>query len=189
MSVKTFQHKKAMGNARTQVRGFMFPIFYDAPTATATPYGTEPPRPGSSTLTFDRETGAGIIAMGRLERVDPSTLADSVRVSYKEPYRLYWLPYGYEETSDYAANPPSLTEELGVDTGLRSIAPGMMLWLATTCLISPPHNPADLANYEGEEAVCFRVMEAPISVLGDVLEHEALICRDLASPRRVLAHD
>lgn len=95
--VKTFQHVKATGNARTLVRSTMFPVYYLSAEPTETAFGQERARAGASTTV----TADDIIAFGRLEPITGEVhLADS-RFKDKEAYTLRYLPA--DDSYDYTS--------------------------------------------------------------------------------------
>lgn len=188
--VKTLQHQKAIGNARAQVRGFMFPVFVDiADAPVETEYGIERggPTDPAAPITLDEGNLEGLIAYGRMERIPAESMLDDVRIRGKEAYRLYWLPSAYENTAgDYRDNPLGLDVNLSGWSLLRKLEPGMTVWIAAEAVAGVPRA-WSAASLDGAELTAFEVVDAPININGEVVEYEAMIAKDEAAPRRRLA--
>lgn len=189
--VKTLQHPKAIGNARTQARGFMFPVLISDLdfTETVTAYGVErgPSTDPSSHIPFDPATNYGIIAVGRLERIPTESALKDVRIVQREAYRLYWLPSGYQGSgNDYNRGTPSpLDDQLLGDPsptlGFRKLEPGMRVWISAEAVGGVPK---ETNQIDDALMVAFEVIEAPVNVSGEVIEFEAIIAKDETAPRR-----
>lgn len=181
--VKTFQHPKALGNARASVRGYMFPVFRDDVEdwqGGETAYGPENSRPGE-TLAADLATGEGIIASGRLERIPPDSALADPRIARKEAYRLYWLPFRYgDTTNDWNVGNPGRLE-----AGVLPLAQGMRIWLPTEATVSPvPSYASD--SVAGMELTEFQVVGDSSNVMGEAVEYEALVVRADGKPKRTV---
>lgn len=178
--VKTIQHRKATGNARAQVRGFMYPVFYvsnnpltrDVPLA----YGPENATLTPSTFDFSASPPSGVIAAGRLERIPAETELQGVSIKNREAYRLYWLPFFYNGAMSDWSN-QYLEAQLGEVAGVKQLESGMVIFLPTEASTAPGNVWTGGTEYDGMQLIAFDVLAAPINVLGGNIEHEAIIAR------------
>jgi hypothetical protein len=183
--VKTYQHKKAIGNARSTVRGAYVPVLRDVSGQdvfgqVTNPYGPEKAT-ATGTLSVDLDSGLGIIAMGRLERMSAEAVEKDVRLSNKEAYRLYWLPFAWDhQGGDYEGNPQKIGTEVNPSSPqtVDFVLPGSRVWIVLD---------ADgLDDLGGRKAWEFTVVDSFRNGIGDVVEYEATVYRSEAvNPREV----
>lgn len=169
--VKSFQHPKAMGNARAGVRGLMFPIFWyeNQQGSVSTPYGLEDVRLGPTA------TLATLFAVGRLSPVSEETALQDERLKEKEAYWLSWLPL--DPATDYSGivaaaqqySPLTLALPAG-ETDPVVVREGQTLFMAlrTRSGVIPTNDPL----------IPLRVISAHENLQAEELEWTALVVRD-----------
>jgi len=179
MTVRTYQHPKAIGNARQTARGSMHVILrdvvgQDVVGGTDTPYGPERVA-AVATITCNPATGEGILASGHLERYEADAMEGELRVSHKEAYTLYWLPWGWD---DYQGNPQAVGTDINPDEPQQVdyITAGTRLWIVL--------DTSDLQDIHGTEAHEFIVSESRRQGPGDVVAFEAVVIRSEGTPPR-----
>lgn len=185
MTVKTYQHRKGIGNARSTARAMMLPILRDISGLDTygqaeTTFGPERVS-AVGTLSVNLSTGAGIVAMGRLERLSAEDAGGDVRLMEREAYRLYWLPYEWTHASgDYHGNPQQIGTEINAGTAqlLSRIVARMRVWI--------PLDIAGVTNLDDALAHEFEVVTAFAQGIGDVVEYEATIVRVEGAPTRTV---
>jgi len=178
--VKTIQHRKATGNARAQIRGFMYPVFYVSGNPltreVSLAYGPENPVLTPSSFNFSTFPPSGVIAAGRLERIPAETELQGVSIKNREAYRLYWLPFFYNGAmSDWSDQ--YLEAQLGETPGVRQLESGMVIFMPTEASVAPGNVWTGGTEYDGMQLIAFDILAAPINVLGGNIEHEAIIAR------------
>lgn len=189
MSAKTYQHRKAIGNARATARGFMVPILRDVTGQdlygqVENAYGPERVVP-ATTITVDLSGGDSIIAMGRLERMSTEAVEGDIRLVHKEAYRLYWLPYAWAHAEgDHHGNPQSIGSELNpadvTPTQTSFLVAGSRVWIVLDV--------DSLSLINGAKAWEFTVVESFRNGVADLVEYEAVVYRsEGVSPRTVVA--
>ncbi|MEQ1761557.1 MAG: hypothetical protein ABL984_00290 [Pyrinomonadaceae bacterium] len=185
MSVKTYQHRKAIGNARTTARAFMTPILrdiagQDVMGQAETPYGPEKATVPAG-ISVNLATGAGILAMGRLERMSADAVEGDVRLSNKEAYRLYWLPFDWSQAEgDYAGNPQKLGPEINSlsASSVDFVVSGSRIWI-----VVDSNGLSDLSGCLARE---FVVVDSFRNGVADLVEYEATVYRSEGTvPRAV----
>lgn len=186
--VKTYQHPKAIGNARSTVRGAMVPILRDVTGQdvfgqVTNPYGPEKANVDANNIAIDPSSGEGLLAMGRLERMSAEDVEKDVRLANKEAYRLYWLPFSWVHAKgDYQGNPQKIGSEVNpgtpVPTDVDFVANGTRVWI-----VLDSNGPNEL---EGCQAWEFTVVDSFRNGIADVVEYEAVVCRsEGVTPRLV----
>lgn len=189
-AVKTFQHAKAMGAARTQSRGFMFPIYggpeEGLPTQ-RTDFGYDKV-PQNDTMGIDSGPGVGLLCHGRLELVSTEVSVQDVRIAHKEAYRLFWLPF--DPATDWTNGNPVLAPDTQTQ-GMRKLAPKQRIWIATESVVAHARSDRqEMRGLQGAETddgqwlTGFDVIEAPFNAAGEIVEYEALIVRVEGARRR-----
>jgi hypothetical protein len=179
MSVKTIQHRKAMGNTRKQNRatyGYIFrTVNWGVKEVTTTAYGEEK-IPSITQISVDPSTGENILAVGRLERLDSGATEGDIRLVNKEAYTLYWLPFYASENTDYE-NPRNIGTEINPSNpvGFDFIQPGMRIWMTTDSF--------GLQDPDGATADEFVVVSSNRLGGADVAEYEATVVRSEGAPR------
>lgn len=179
--IRSTQHPKSMGHTRSQYRQFYVPIiayaFSGLDRSSDNAYGTEPTKlTYGSTVNIDISTGEGILAVGRLENISPNNVTTDTRLANAEIYKLFYLPYSIiaidanRDSSDYKrGNPTYLPNQLGTVATVRVLEPGTRIIIPTES-IQPFY---DLAT----NGTVFEILDAPINITGDFVEHEATIAR------------
>jgi hypothetical protein len=191
VGIKSVQHRKAMGNARTEARAFMLPILRDAVGpdyvgATSNAYGPERVD-AAYQLTIDKETTQNIIAFGRLEAFSSEQVQGDIRLANKEAYRLYWLPVAYSASeTDYSHNPMVLPSEVNpvFPQAVDMIAAGMRIWIALASGYIPGASTA--GALDASTVTEFFVVDDYSDSTGDLVEFVATVVRT-DSPRRLVA--
>lgn len=184
--VKTYQHRKAIGNARSTSRGYMIPILRDVSGQdvygqNVNDYGPEKVGVGS-TISVNLTTGSGVIAMGRLERMSKEDVEKDVRFANKEAYRLYWLPFSWiHANGDYHGNPQELGGEINPASprAVEHIVSGTRIWVVLDA--------NGLTDLDDSTAWEFTVVDSFRNGIADVVEYETTVYRsEGASPRTVI---
>lgn len=186
--VKTYQHTKAIGNARSTVRGAYVPILRDVTGQDVfgqetNPYGPEKANVGVNAIAVDTVQGEGILAMGRLERMSAEIVEKDVRLANKEAYRLYWLPFSWvHPNGDYHGNPQKIGDEVNpsspVPTDVDFITNGTRVWIVLDA--------NGLTDLEGCSAWEFTVVDSFRNGIADVVEYEAVVYRSEGVNPRVV---
>jgi len=194
LGVKTIQHPKAMGNARTAARGFMVPIFRpsvgpDVVTdgSAATDYGPERYAPGAAHV-VDELTLDGIVAFGRLEALGADGASQDVRLTNKEAYRLYWLPASYSGSrTDHSSNPINLGAEINPSAPqeVERLHANTRVWIVLDSAYVP--GKSDLSALNGAVATEFVVLDVFNDATGDLVEFGATVVRSEGSTRMVVS--
>lgn len=185
--VKGYQHRKAIGNARSTVRGLMLPVLRDVDGGddtgqATTDYGPEKVTVGS-TIEIDPVTGEGILAVGRLERLSNDAVERDVRLANVEAYTLYWLPYAWTHIEgDYHGNPQKIGDE--INPGVTSPSTDFVTAGSRVWIVLEAESTSDLA---GEKAFEFVVVESYRNGVADLVEYEATVYRSEGiAPRTVI---
>lgn len=178
MSVKVYQHTKAIGNARKMARAGMFYIFRDATGQDVvggadTAYGPER-QVLPETIVYDGGSGEGIIAVGRLEMLSADAVEGDVRLVNKEAYTLYWLPFAWAwPNGDYHHNPQSIGSEMvptsPTPSGADFMPAGSRVWIVL--------DTDDYDDLSGKLAWEFVVMDSPRLGLSDLVEYQATVIK------------
>lgn len=186
--VKTYQHPKAIGNARNTVRGAYVPILrdvlgQDVVGQETNPYGPEKENVGVSSIAIDVNSGAGVLAMGRLERMSAEDIEKDVRLANKEAYRLYWLPFSWTHTKgDYHGNPQAIGSEINpgapVPKDVDFITSGTRVWIVLDA--------NSLDDIKGLKAWEFTVVDSFRNGVADVVEYDAVVYRSEGVTPRVV---
>jgi hypothetical protein len=187
--IKSIQHQKAMGNARAQSRGSMFPIFYSSSPMPwdrdTTVYGPEESIQSPADFDFSQSSNSGVLASGRLESIsvnEATSIVNGIHITQKEVYRLYWLPWDYNEdptVNDWTiGNPPrSYSAIAGLDPLARFLLVGMTIWLPSEADSNPRTGYEAGIEYQNMIMTAFKVLDAPINMMGDHLEYVAIVAR------------
>lgn len=185
-AVKSYQHRKALGNARAAVRTLYVPILRDISGldivgGPAQPFGPER-QAVPATITYNPLTGAGMIAVGRLEQLSASAIAKSTVLLNREAYRLYWLPFSWiHAAGDYHGNPQRIGPEVNpaAPRGLDFIQAGIRVWIVLDANASE--------TLAGRLAWEFIVASTSRDGTTDLVEYEATVYRsEGAAPRTVV---
>lgn len=186
--VKTYQHPKAIGNARSTVRGAYVPILRDVTGQdvfgqVTNPYGPEKANVGANDIAIDVSSGEGLLAMGRLERMSAEDVEKDVHLANKEAYRLYWLPHSWVHAKgDYQGNPQKIGSEINpgapVPKDVDFVTNGTRVWIVLDA--------NGLNDLEGCSAWEFTVVDSFRNGIADVVEYEAVVYRsEGVTPRAV----
>lgn len=177
--IKTYQHKKAIGNARNTVRSAYVPVLRDVTGQDVVgqetnPYGPEKASIDPNSISVDLASGEGVLAMGRLERLKAEDAEGDVRFANKEAYRLYWLPFSWTHANgDYFGNPQKIGSEINPDaptpTEASFISSGTRVWIVLDA--------NGLEDVEGAQAWEFTVVDSFRNGIADVVEYEATVYR------------
>ena len=87
--LKSFQHPKAMGNARRGLRGLMFPVWFVTTVKAETSFGPEPGNPVAALPSLSHSVYTFV---GRIEPVPAEEHLADDRIKSREAYRMYYLP-------------------------------------------------------------------------------------------------
>lgn len=189
MSVKTYQHAKAIGNARKAARGAMVPILRDVTGEDAlgqaeTDYGPERVAVAFSTISVNVSGGDNILAIGRLERLSAEAVEGDVRLANKEAYRLYWLPFAWTHAEgDYHGNPQAIGNDINPSASpsqnVDFLVSGMRVWIVLDA--------NSLSSIIGLPAHEFVVVDVFRNGIADVVEYEATVIRSEGTVPRTVA--
>lgn len=185
MSIKTFQHGKAVGNARKTARATMVPILrdfigQDVYGDAETIYGAERTEV-TSTIFADPSTITSVLAYGRLETMSGEEAQSDAMTRHEEPYNLYWLPTNWSDGRNDYANPQSLGADLNgnISQGVETIIAGMRIWMPINYNDAP-------GNWEGIEFYEFNVLSASRVGGGDVIEFQCKVNRTEGTQARIM---